>query len=57
MKNNLETLISSTVTGVIAGKGILIIAACNAAGEKRQYMIQPVGGNLSVKVLEDEKTK
>lgn len=57
MKSELEKLIESTVTGVIAGESILIISARSLAGVNRQYLIQPIGGKLSVKVIEDDKEK
>ena len=57
MKSELEKLIESTVTGVIAGESILIISARSLAGVNRQYLIQSIGGKLSVKVIEDDKEK
>lgn len=57
MKSELEKLIESTVTGVIVGESILIISARSLAGVNRQYLIQPIGGKLSVKVIEDDKEK
>lgn len=57
MKSEIETLIASTVNGAIVGKSILILSARNLAGVSRQYVIQPIGGTLSIKVVENEKEK
>ena len=57
MKSEIETLITSTVNGAIVGKSILILSARNLAGVNRQYVIQPIGGTLSIKVIENGKEK